>query len=192
MTGGGGAVAGAAVYASENEQVLYARDVRVRIRPQEREEYSANLTLKLSLQTASSSSSSGSGTRAAVPSSGALMITITDGRDPFFLYTLSLAETDYHTLKTEQRLLVDFQNFPKMITELVAECAHNGGSPPAGGQNMSVYLTVGESTVESTLSIIEANQFREITHLCLRMRKGTDEVLKHYLASKLSHFQQLS
>lgn len=44
---------------------------------------------------------------------------------------------------------------------------------------MSVYLAVGESTVESTLSIIEANQFREITHLCLRMRKGnsTGEIL---------------
>ncbi|EER03977.1 merozoite surface protein, putative [Perkinsus marinus ATCC 50983] len=172
MAGGGGMAAAssgpAAVYSSENEQVLYVRDVR----------------------SPSASSNSGNGSRGGVP--GALMITITNSRDPFFLYTLSLAETDYHTLKTEQRLLVDFQNFPKMITELVAECAHNGSSPPTGGQNMSVYLAVGESTVESTLSIIEANQFREITHLCLRMRKGTDEVLKHYLASKLSHFQQLA
>ncbi|KAF4664419.1 Spindle assembly abnormal protein 6 [Perkinsus chesapeaki] len=192
---GGPSGGSTAVHSSENEHILYARDVKVRIRPVDREEYSTNLTLKLSIQTAASrgnGGSSGGNATARAGASGALLIMITDSKDPFFLYeggVINGALVNEH-----KRLLVDFQNFPKMITELVAECAHSAtsGGPSSGGQNMSVYLAVGESTVESTMSIIEANQFREITHLCLRMRKGTDEVIKHYLASKLNHYQHMA
>ena len=37
-----------------------------------------------------------------------LHIEITDDNDPFFLYTLDVGEEDFHELKRDQSLLVDF------------------------------------------------------------------------------------
>jgi len=38
---------------------------------------------------------------------------------------------------------------------------------------------------ESTFSIIESNQFRELTYISLKLRHGTDETVKKHLAGKL-------
>jgi len=51
-----------------------------------------------------------------------LNIQITDPEDPFFLYTLEIGEDDFHVLKNEQNLLVDFQQFPISFTQLLDEC----------------------------------------------------------------------
>ena len=37
-----------------------------------------------------------------------LKIELTDEQDPFFIYSLDISEQDYHILKNEQRIMVDF------------------------------------------------------------------------------------
>ncbi|KAJ1510666.1 Spindle assembly abnormal protein 6 [Coelomomyces lativittatus] len=49
-------------------------------------------------------------------------ICITQDPDSFFLYTLSLSEDDFHTLKAEQGLVVDFNVFPDKLIELLSSC----------------------------------------------------------------------
>jgi spindle assembly abnormal protein 6 len=39
---------------------------------------------------------------------------------------------------------------------------------------------------ESTLAVIENNEFKKLTHLSLRLRAATDDILKHFLANKLA------
>ena len=47
-----------------------------------------------------------------------LIIQVTNPNDPLFLYTLELSELEYQQLKSEQSLLVDFQNFPDFILKM--------------------------------------------------------------------------
>ena len=51
-----------------------------------------------------------------------LHIEITDDNDPFFLFTLDVGEEDFHELKRDQSLLVDFAQFPDKFIELVVSC----------------------------------------------------------------------
>jgi spindle assembly abnormal protein 6 len=48
---------------------------------------------------------------------------LTDEQDPLFLYTLACSEQDFHILKAEQQLLVDFQAFPQSFVELLNFCS---------------------------------------------------------------------
>ena len=47
---------------------------------------------------------------------------LTDESDPLFLYSMTCSEQDYHILKAEQSLLVDFQAFPQSFVELLQFC----------------------------------------------------------------------
>ncbi|TDH71559.1 hypothetical protein CCR75_006471 [Bremia lactucae] len=49
-------------------------------------------------------------------------ITDDDGIDPFFLYLWSVSEEEFHELKAQQRLLVDFATFPANLIELLQCC----------------------------------------------------------------------
>jgi len=42
--------------------------------------------------------------------------------DPFFYYSLEVSESDFHILKKEQSLLVDFAAFPAKFIELLEQC----------------------------------------------------------------------
>lgn len=47
---------------------------------------------------------------------------LTDCEDPLFLFCLVCTEQDFHLIREDQQLLVDFQAFPQAFTELVAFC----------------------------------------------------------------------
>ncbi|RLN74338.1 hypothetical protein BBJ28_00025342, partial [Nothophytophthora sp. Chile5] len=49
-------------------------------------------------------------------------ITDDDGVDPYFLYLWSVSEEEFHELKAQQRLLVDFATFPANLIELLQCC----------------------------------------------------------------------
>lgn len=105
----------------------------------------------------------------------------TDEADLLFYHSLILGEGDFHALKAEQRLRVDFQHFPMQVAELLRRCfappagaaepggAQHGAGGADGGLKMLACLDCGESG-ESVFSIVEANQFRELTHIALRLR----------------------
>jgi len=122
-----------------------------------------------------------------------LLLELTDESDLFFYHSLLLGEGDFHTLKTEQHLLVEFQSFPAQLVELLRRCMDSPDSPPRspsdnvnGTSNMQMKACLDCSSCgDSTLSIIESNQFRELTYIALRLRQGTDETVKKHLATKL-------
>merc|ERR1712216_239938 len=59
-----------------------------------------------------------------------------------------------------------------------------GGGRPAGGSRMLAHLECASSG-DSLFSIVESNPFRELTHIALRLRQGTDVAVKQHLANKL-------
>ncbi|XP_077496414.1 uncharacterized protein LOC144107286 [Amblyomma americanum] len=52
-----------------------------------------------------------------------LQIQLTDDADPFFVYTLTLTEEDFQSLKAQQGLLVDFLSFPQKFVDLLELCS---------------------------------------------------------------------
>jgi spindle assembly abnormal protein 6 len=100
---------------------------------------------------------------------------VTSESDLFFLYMLRLTESDYHSLKTDQRLLVDFAQFPDMVRELVR------------GVTMTVVFQ--NANEEGSLSVLEVSQFRELVHLTLKFKKGADDAVKTNLVNKLNWFK---
>jgi spindle assembly abnormal protein 6 len=129
-----------------------------------------------------------------------LLLELTDEQDLFFYHSLLLGEGDFHTLKSEQRLLVDFQSFPLQLVDLLRRCMDSAETPVVATSSMNMVASSAASLRmlacldcsaggESTFSIIESNQFRELTHIGLRLRQGTDETVKKHLAAKLKHYR---
>ena len=57
-----------------------------------------------------------------------LHIEVTDEDEPFFLYTLDVSEEEFHLLKQDQNLVVEFQNFAPMFIELLEHCVKSGSA----------------------------------------------------------------
>nr|CCA16955.1 spindle assembly protein putative [Albugo laibachii Nc14] len=140
-------------------------------------------------------------------------LTDDDGIDPYFLYLWSISEEEFHEVKQQQRLLVDFENFPIHLinllecclkTELKLQSCTDKQAEDAESDNLLVVenssrqkrsfgpeplsylavLNVSESDI-STFSVVETNIFKHLTHLSLPFQAGNDEAVKSYLASRL-------
>jgi spindle assembly abnormal protein 6 len=139
-----------------------------------------------------------------------LHVEITDEADPYFLFTLDVGEEDFHELKRDQALLVDFDTFPRKFIELLDRCASgdpgistNGAAQPPSSEAPSsrdssplfvarletdggaVPSKGGASSKWAALSIVETNPFKQLTHLALQFRAGNDASVKAYLAGRL-------
>jgi spindle assembly abnormal protein 6 len=187
--------------AAENDVPSIFSDIlTVHVKPAGRDEFTAALTIRLRPD------------NVAHPRN--LLVELTDENDLLFYHSLMLGEGDFHALKTEQRLRVDFQAFPAQLIDLLRRCmadtsSGNGGRgteakvkvsspafpissevPDVGGSRlgeasrMLAHLECS-SGGDSIFSIIESNTFRELTHIAIRLRQGTDVAVKQHLKTKL-------
>lgn len=111
---------------------------------------------------------------------------MTDSSDPYFLHHLQINEDDFHMLKTEQNLLVEFEKFPLKFVELLEACitSHSEENPKF------VCKLISEPQAEkSVFSIVETNSFKHINHLSLSFIPGDDATIKQYLAFLVKEFK---
>eukprot|EP00913_Durusdinium_trenchii_P006579 g6182.t1 len=102
-----------------------------------------------------------------------LLLELTDEKDLLFYHSLALGESDFHALRSEQRLLVDFQSFPEQLADLLRRCSEaewESSAASAGGRAKQEPGTPWS---------------KELIHIDLRLRQGSDEVVKKHLAKKL-------
>jgi len=201
---GGGASAGTAddlSGAGSSAPCIFCDEVPVRVRPLGRDVFTATLTIRLQPDNTSHPRN--------------LLLELTDESDLFFYHSLVLGEGDFHTLKSEQRLHVDFQALPAQLVELFRRCLLSSGSASSGvscdanrsdiaaehaalgassgyrggvggGEAPRMFATLDcGAGGDGLLSIVESNPFRELTHIALRLRQGTDDAVKRHLAGKL-------
>ena len=112
-----------------------------------------------------------------------LIIQITNPNDPLFLYTLELSELEYQQLKSEQSLLVDFQNFPDFILKMFYFCKNEKDDTftcvfTIGGLNENNF----SSNTSGILTVEEKTQYRKLNHLILKFQAANDNTLKKYLS----------
>ena len=110
--------------------------------------------------------------------------------DPYFLYLLDVCESDFHQLKRDQSILVEFNVFPTKLIELLDLCTplsnhHDPNQPPSNISSSAFTVKLDETT--GVFSIIESNMFKQITHISLQLRTGNDASIKAYLASRLNY-----
>jgi spindle assembly abnormal protein 6 len=105
--------------------------------------------------------------------------------DLLFLHTLEVTEDDFQTLKAEQGILVDFSNFSGKIIDLLKRCiASKGEETP----RFRAVLTM--SAGESLFKMVETNDFKQLAHIGLCFRPGSDMAIKSFLAFRLTEVQQ--
>ena len=120
-----------------------------------------------------------------------LIIQITNQNDPLFLYTLELSEIEYQQLKTEQSLLVDFQNFPDFILKMFYYCKNDKEDKyicvfKMGGLNDNNF----NSNTLGVLSIEEKTPYRKLNHLTLKLQAANDTTLKKYLSDLSKEYKE--
>ncbi|TWW57397.1 Spindle assembly abnormal protein 6 -like protein [Takifugu flavidus] len=114
-----------------------------------------------------------------------LRVKLTDDKDPFFLFKLSISEEDFQSLKVQQGLLVDFASFPQKFIDLLNLCySEQESENPRFLLHISCQSSVLDGPV--ALSVVETNAFKHLNHLSLRLVQGSDKEIKEYLALCLS------
>lgn len=122
------------------------------------------------------------------PKNKELVVRITDEEDLCFLYNLVLGETDFHTLKSQQGLLVDFCAFPQKFIDLLELCRDE---EQRDSPKFLLQFVVGSGLDQgvATLHVVETNPFKHLTHLSLKLLPGSDSEVKKYLANCLKNLQ---
>ncbi|EDQ85522.1 uncharacterized protein MONBRDRAFT_29189 [Monosiga brevicollis MX1] len=113
-----------------------------------------------------------------------LLVRVTDDQDPFFLYSLELAERDFAELKREQGLKVDYAAFPRDCSRLLSRCADPDDS------RYMCQLGLDATSGQATLNLVETNQFKNLVHLSLRLVQADDASVRQYLAQCLQVAQR--
>ena len=114
-----------------------------------------------------------------------LQIQLTDESDSYLLYTLDISEDEFHTIKTDQSILVDFPTFPSKFVELLRQCQASCASEEHPRFVASLSCLCGTPT----FNVTESNPFRQLTHLSLRFVAGNDAAIKRHLAGRLADFK---
>lgn len=166
---------------------LYDKVVPTRVRLPDRDELVMDLTVRIL-----------SGTRLTHGSRDRLLhveLTDDEGVDPTAVHTFEVTEEEYHVLKAEQQLLVDFATFPTKFTELLDHCVDAALDEPASseaggvGPRFLAILDARERAADATFTVLESNLFKHLSHLSLRVRAGDDASVKRYLAERLKQVQ---
>ncbi|KAF0728105.1 hypothetical protein Ae201684P_013865 [Aphanomyces euteiches] len=174
----------------DRERPLFDGKVRVLVQQPDRDDRHTFLTIRML---------NGQRTLNSNQKERVLRIEVTDDDEleTFFLYVWSVSEEEFHDLKHQQRLLVDFPKFATNFMDLLTCCLakptllHESSSNhrPEGQAPLS-YLAVLNTNDQhmngqSTFSIVETNAFKRLTHLSLQFTPGDDAEVKLYLAARL-------
>ena len=85
------------------------------------------------------------------------------------------------SLRSQQGLLVDFTQFPAMVSQLLEKCQAESRS-----QQPKFVLVLNLTLQPPCLEFTELNMFKHLVHLSLVLVRATDSQLKDYLVVSLS------
>ena len=109
---------------------------------------------------------------------GIQYILYSDPDDFFFLFTCIINENEFHQIKNDQQLTIDYQSFSSVLIELLNEChLEESRDHPSKRLELSI------ETLRSTLSIVEPRRIRNITELKLFFTPADDAQQKAYLGT---------
>lgn len=111
-----------------------------------------------------------------------------DDLDPCFLYSLFITEDDFKILKSQQNLLVDFDNFATQLICLLEQC-----QVPAISSGVKVpkfLMLLSEESGTWCFKVVETNNFKHLCHLSLNICPASDADVKTHMAMKIKHLKE--
>ncbi|KAL4433886.1 hypothetical protein ABPG75_000327 [Micractinium tetrahymenae] len=141
---------------------------------------------------------------------GVLRCFISSEADPFFLHVLEVGEEEYALLRHDQDIRVDFANFPGKLIGLLDKCIAckdedlprfqavlHATAPPAptyaayghGPAALAASPAASAPSVPSSFRVVENNDFKQLPHICLAFRPGSDAAVKQFLAFRLGELR---
>ncbi|XP_076667239.1 spindle assembly abnormal 6 [Andrena cerasifolii] len=160
-----------------NVEVLYTKVQRVYIKPQSKEERQRELRVNVEIHAGISPVCRKS-----------LCVMLADDADPCFLYSLFITEDDFKILKSQQGLLVDFDNFATQLICLLEQCqmptANLTRTPP------KFLLLLAEESGEWIFKLVETNNFKHLCHLSLNISPASDSDLRTHMALKIKQLKE--
>ncbi|XP_076276307.1 spindle assembly abnormal 6 [Lasioglossum baleicum] len=160
-----------------NVEVLYSKVQRVYIKPQHKEERQRELRVNVEIHAGLSPVCRKS-----------LCVLLADDDDPCFLYSLFITDDDFKVLKSQQGLLVDFDNFATQLICLLEQC-----QMPSAGLSKTppkFLLLLAEEGGEWILKLVETNNFKHLCHLSLNISPASDSDLKTHMAMKIKQLKE--
>jgi spindle assembly abnormal protein 6 len=181
----------------EIEQNISEALVPVRIKSEDKDDWIRDLNFKMQ----SSISNSNKQT---------FTLNITDNNDPLFLYLLEITESEFHSIKQEQSLLIEFQQFPNKFYEMLEMSSifpinnNNNNNSKLDDMNLNLnfnsannktlignYVCILHHTnpTDALLIVQEITQFRQLNHLILKVKSANDTILKKYLSDLVKDYK---
>ena len=105
-----------------------------------------------------------------------IKIQITNPKDPLVLYLLKLSEEEYVKIMKDQKILINFSEFPNFLLNLSRLCGDQSSQ-----QDYFASINLGESP-EVIFTIEEKIKFKITEHIMLKLRKANEEEIKKYLS----------
>ncbi|XP_066593069.1 spindle assembly abnormal protein 6 homolog [Prorops nasuta] len=160
-----------------NVEVLYTKVQRVYFKPHNKEERQRDLRVNLEIHAGISPVCRKS-----------LCVLLSDDEDPCFLYSLLITEDDFKVLKSQQGLLVDFDNFATQLICLFEQCSVQPSSmsktPP------KFLMILEEESMEWNFKLVETNNFKHLCHLSLIILPASDSDIKTHMAVKVKQLKE--
>ncbi|KAG6798544.1 spindle assembly abnormal protein 6 [Apis mellifera caucasica] len=173
----GTAVTGDSSLQLNNVEILYTKVQRVYMKPQHNEERQRELRVNVEIHAGISPVCRKS-----------LCVLLADDDDPCFLYSLFITEDDFKILKSQQGLLVDFDNFATQLIYLLEQCqipsTNVSKTPP------KFLLLLAEESGEWIFKLVETNNFKHLCHLSLNISPASDSDLKTHMAMKIKQLKE--
>ncbi|XP_068176188.1 spindle assembly abnormal protein 6 homolog [Antennarius striatus] len=158
----------------DNMEELFSKVLQVVMRCKDCEDRKANVRVTIKLQTFSGPAHRKD-----------LLVKLTDDQDPYFLFTLTISEEDFQSLKVQQGLLIDFGSFPQKFIDLLNLCySEQESDSPRFLLHLSCQSPVLQGI--ASFSVVETNAFKHLNHLSLRTAQASDKEVKDHLAVCLS------
>ncbi|XP_064479556.1 spindle assembly abnormal protein 6 homolog [Ornithodoros turicata] len=153
-----------------DEEIIFCRSVNVQVKDDSSSNHMRVSPLCLTIKRAGSSHAGRK----------ELFIQLTDEADPFFVYSLTLTEDDFHVLKSQQGLLVDFLAFPQKFVDLLEMCIKDEHKD--GPKFVMMFAAHGRLGCDpSFLDVVETNPFKHLVHLSLKLTPAPESFVRKHL-----------
>lgn len=118
-----------------------------------------------------------------------IRIYVSNDTDPSFLFSLDVADHQYGRIREEEQLLVDFGGFADKLAWLLAQCCDDGAprsdSTHTAPSSRFRAILQAAGPASGCFKLVETNSFKDLPHLALQLRNGTDASVKQFLAFRL-------
>lgn len=113
-----------------------------------------------------------------------LRIYVSSEADLLFLFVLDLTEADFQAIRAAENIRVDYANFPSKLIGLLEKCI------ACQEEDVPRFQAVLQSHgPQATFKVVENNDFKQVPHISLTFRPGSDAAVKQFLAFRLTELK---